>query len=211
MAQRLSLHTATMMCLAGLLTACTGPRVDLYPMDARAKAEIVGAYPSPGVAPAAPATVVAPPVQATAQTVPEVRVNRYTTVAAQPTVNEVLPLQAVVRLNYPRKVQTIEQALSYTLMRSGYHLSPSGSLDEMRFRQLPLPESQRILGPYTVERVLQTLIGSEWVLTVNHPARLVSFAKGPSGQGAPEPLIPASSSHFVTGQGQLVSPVAAGR
>lgn len=169
--------------LAALLSACTTSGIDLYPQEPPATAQVVSV-----------ATT-------------EVRVNRYTSVLSEPTVSEVLPLQSVIHISYPRDVRSVGQALDYTLLRSGYRLGTASSAEQSLFRDLALPESQRVLGPYTVERVLQTLIGSEWQLTVNHPARVVSFVALAPGQGAPSPLAPVPSHNVVDAAGVVIAPV----
>lgn len=54
--------------------------------------------------------------------------------------------------------------MRHTLLRTGWQavdvaaLSPEAS----RFLALPLPESQRMLGPYRVQDILDLLLGTTW-------------------------------------------------
>jgi conjugative transfer region protein (TIGR03748 family) len=61
-------------------------------------------------------------------------------------------------------VQTVGQALDYTLMRTGYRLVDPSALEPQaaRLLDMPLPESQRVVGPYRVRTVLEVLTGQNW-------------------------------------------------
>ncbi|RMX08156.1 hypothetical protein D8I35_03300 [Corticibacter populi] len=164
----------------------------------------------------------APQAQRQEAPAPQQRVSRYTTAESRPDAGVVEPLQAVVQITYPRDVRTIEAALDYTLMRSGYSLALPTTVEQQRFRGLPLPESQRTLGPYTVEQILHTLLGTEWQLVINAPQRVVGFVEPPSPIGSaslPTPLpavapvaavpVPASAASSVSAEPVTVAPVAA--
>jgi conjugative transfer region protein (TIGR03748 family) len=108
----------------------------------------------------------------------QVQVGRYTTQGTVPPPELVNPLAVYAQLNFPRQtVQTVGQALDYTLMRTGYRLVDSTALSEQarRFLGLPLPESQRQLGPFPVEAILTTLLGTSWRLLQDPITRQVWF------------------------------------
>ena len=91
-----------------------------------------------------------------------VQVGRYTTQAGAPTESLSDPLSVYAQLSYPRQtVNTVGEALAHTLVRTGFRLVPAEALEEAarNFLALPLPESQRRMGPHR-ERPAQDLAGS---------------------------------------------------
>jgi type IV pili sensor histidine kinase/response regulator len=113
----------------------------------------------------------------------QVVVGRYSTRAAQPEPSVAEPLDVVVQLSFPRQqVTTIGDAVRYTLLRTGFTLADAGSLGPRaeRFLQLPLPESQRELGPYRVQAVLDVLLGSAWAWHHDPLERRVWFTVAPA-------------------------------
>jgi type IV pili sensor histidine kinase/response regulator len=108
----------------------------------------------------------------------QVQVGRYTTQGTVPPPELVNPLAVYAQLNFPRQtVQTVGQALDYALMRTGYRLVDPTALSEQarRFLGLPLPESQRQLGPFPVDAILTTLLGTAWHLLQDPITRQVWF------------------------------------
>jgi type IV pili sensor histidine kinase/response regulator len=91
------------------------------------------------------------------------------------------PINAVASLTFPRQtVRTIRQAVDFTLMRSGYRFEGGALDDGMRqFLDLPLPESQRQIGPYPVSTILSVLMGSAWQPSINLANRTVSISASP--------------------------------
>jgi len=124
---------------------------------------------------------------AAAQSAPDIRLSRYTTTSATPEAAQVDPLEAVVQLNLPRtNVQTVGDAISYLLLRTGYRLGPQETVDPQARAVLamPLPEVHRRLGPYTVRTALSVLLGRPFVLSVDPMQRLVSYTvNDPTGPG----------------------------
>lgn len=116
---------------------------------------------------------VPPVLSSDAQTVV---LSRYTTTAADPPAELAEPLQVVVSLSYPRStVATVGDAVRHTLVRTGYRLAEAEALlpEVVAFLRLPLPESQRQIGPYRVLSVLDVLGGSAWVWHSDPRKRLV--------------------------------------
>ncbi len=108
----------------------------------------------------------------------QLQVGRYTTQSAQPPAELSDPLSVYAQLNFPRQaVATVGQALDYTLMRTGYRLVDIEALGDRarRFLSLPLPESQRRVGPYSVKNILEILLGSAWTLKTDPISRQVWF------------------------------------
>ncbi|PKO29435.1 MAG: hypothetical protein CVU36_12325 [Betaproteobacteria bacterium HGW-Betaproteobacteria-9] len=108
----------------------------------------------------------------------QVQVGRYTTQSAQPPTELAEPMNVYAQLTFPRQaVETVGQAIDYTLMRTGYRLVDIEALggSARRFLSLTLPESQRSMGPYQVKTILQTLLGSAWTLRTDPVTRQVWF------------------------------------
>lgn len=107
-----------------------------------------------------------------------VLLGRYTTAEAEPTKALYEPLQLVAQITFPREhVTTIGDAINHTLLRTGYSLAQPQSLPAQAsgFLNLPLPEAQRTLGPYTVQDILDVLVGPAWKWQRDQVRRIVWF------------------------------------
>lgn len=108
----------------------------------------------------------------------QVQIGRYSTQASAPPSELADPLATYAQLAFPRQaVETVGQALNYTLMRTGYRLVELDALtpSARAFLDLPLPESQRRMGPFDVRSILTVLLGSAWTLHTDPVTRLVWF------------------------------------
>ena len=106
-----------------------------------------------------------------------IQTDRYSAVEPEPTIGQEVPLLTLVTIKYPRQINTVGQAISYTLKRSGYRFAPQYAHDpNMKVLiKLPLPEVHRQLGPMTVKQVLNTLSGSAFMLVTDPVHRYISF------------------------------------
>lgn len=107
-----------------------------------------------------------------------VMLGRYSTVDAVPQQSLSEPLELVAQITFPREqVTTIGDAIEYTLLRTGYALpDPKGlPADVQRFLTLPLPEAQRTLGPFSVQDILNVLVGKAWQWQTDPVTRRVWF------------------------------------
>ena len=106
------------------------------------------------------------------------QVGRYTTAAARPEAEASNPLDVYVQITYPRQtVATVGDAIRHTLMRSGWNLVDRSALSPqaVHLLTLPLPDSQRTLGPYSLRTVLSVLTGRTWAWQEDAVRRLVWF------------------------------------
>ena len=106
------------------------------------------------------------------------QVGRYTTAAARPEAEASNPLDVYVQITYPRQtVSTVGDAIRHTLMRSGWNLVDRSALSPqaVHLLTLPLPDSQRTLGPYSLRTVLNVLTGRTWAWKEDAVRRLVWF------------------------------------
>jgi type IV pili sensor histidine kinase/response regulator len=150
----------------------------------------------------------------------EQRLARYTT-AGGPSAAELDPLQSIVTINFPRQqVLTVAHAIDYLLLRSGFRM---GAIDQPEIGEiltLPLPEVHRRLGPYSVARALNVLVGEAFTLTVDPTRRRVSYtlrdataqlatatSGSPSGLRASATLTPAADSLFRSAPGLRASSI----
>lgn len=119
----------------------------------------------------------------------QVQIGRYSTQAAEPPAELADPLAIYAQLSYPRQaVESVGAALNYTLMRTGYRLVENDALtpSARAFLQLPLPESQRRMGPYQVRTILATLLGPAWALHIDPVTRQVWFSLASEPVQAPQ-------------------------
>ena len=125
----------------------------------------------------------------------ELLLGRYTTSQAQPPVELAQPLDVVVAITFPRStVATVGEAVQHALLRSGYRMA-HGDLAEpaQRFLLLPLPESQRQVGPYRLQAVLDLLVGSAWHWHADHAQRRVWFSSAQAQAASATDLLPDAS------------------
>lgn len=148
----------------------------------------------------------------------QMQVGRYTTMRAAPVAQASDPLSVYVQLSYPRQiVRTVGDAIDHTLVRTGWRLVDRTALspEAARFLQLPLPESQRTLGPYPVRTLLGVLLGNTWCWQEDPVQRLVWFTaaqaqttqKGAgAGAGTAIEPVPAAIEAAITSPVRLFSP-----
>ena len=121
----------------------------------------------------------------------EIQVGRYSTLVSAPPSSEAAPLEVYARIGFPRStVSTVGEALRHTLTRTGYRMVDPSSMDPVavRFMDLPLPDSQREIGPYKVQDILQTLIGPAWKLLRDPVLRVVWFTVAPGFEQYAQPV-----------------------
>ena len=125
---------------------------------------------------------------------PAQQVGRYSTQSATSPNAASEPLQVVATISYPRAtVRTVGDAMNHTLLRTGYRMANDTELTHqaVQFLSLPLPESQRQLGPYTVESILGILLGSPWEIQLQPITRRIqiqlsaAYAGPDAGHSAP--------------------------
>ena len=109
-------------------------------------------------------------------------VDRYTVLAATPTVAQQDLLGAIARITFPVDVVTVGDALATALDSSGYRLASAQGTDDSRdiLLQLPLPDAHRRLGPMPLRMALQTLAGPAWRLLEDPLHRRVAFERCPA-------------------------------
>ncbi len=94
----------------------------------------------------------------------DMRIARYTTVRAVPAKQASRPLDVQARIHFPRQtVRSVGDAVQHTLLRTGWTLASERlEAQAQRVLTLPLPDSQRVLGPYSVRTILEVLTGESW-------------------------------------------------
>lgn len=124
------------------------------------------------------------PVAAVAASDDVVPVGRYTTVDAVAEA-EVDPLATVAQLRFPRDVvSSVGDALRYLLQRTGYAIRANDDYSTRLF-ELPLPDSQRQLGPARVTTLAQTITGNSYRLCIDRYSRQVVVQALNSSSGCP--------------------------
>ena len=107
----------------------------------------------------------------------EIAVARYSTVRAVPTAAQQDPLGAYIKTTFAEHVSHVGEAVEAVLEGSGYRLAPEAAAHPERVTVLawPLPEAHRTLGPVSLRRGLELLVGPAFVLVEDPAHRLVSF------------------------------------
>jgi type IV pili sensor histidine kinase/response regulator len=114
-----------------------------------------------------------------------VRYGRYTLVSTAPTTEQQDLLAQIIDVSIPPSLSpSVQDALHYVLLRSGYSLCPDTSPVKVLFTR-PLPAAHYRLGPIPLRSALQVLAGPAWNLTVNDVSRSVCFEQQKADTGTP--------------------------
>jgi conjugative transfer region protein (TIGR03748 family) len=96
--------------------------------------------------------------------------------------NQALPqqndlLNQTFQIHFPLSIKTVGDAMNYLLQFSGYRLVSENMLipEARQLMQLPLPQSDRVLGPLTLKDGLLVLAGKPFGLLVDPVHRLIAF------------------------------------
>ena len=116
-------------------------------------------------------------VEASNAPISEAQVGRYQTVVLQPDENQVDLLSSMVELELPEQINTVGQAITYLLDGSGYRLLSAKLAEPYRVLlfALPLPKTQRQLGPLSLRQALDLVSGPAFRLVIDPVYRLVTF------------------------------------
>ena len=120
---------------------------------------------------------------------------RYTTQTADPPPGAGEPLDVVAQISFPRaQVRTIGEAVRHTLLRTGYTLADDAQLtpEADQFLALSLPESQREVGSYRVQAILDVLLGPTWEWHSDPVRRRLWFTVAPRYAALVQPIPPAA-------------------
>lgn len=104
-------------------------------------------------------------------------VSRYTSIKTAPSSEQSNPLLTVVSFSFPPAVQTVGQAITYTLEQTGYTIVDASDLPEQAkiMMSLPLPNIQRRFQYVSVKNALAALAGDAFMLLVDPIRRQISF------------------------------------
>lgn len=123
------------------------------------------------------------------ESVPVVRQGRYTLVELVPEPAQRDPMQQVVEVVIPPKLDgSVGDAMRHVLLRTGYRLCETA--DAMSLYALPLPAAHLRLGPLGLRDALLTLAGPAWVLSVDDASRQVCFQRQPAPASASSIVVP---------------------
>ncbi len=101
------------------------------------------------------------------------RIARYTMEFAVPSQAQTDLLSTTVKTKFPAQVATVEAAINYILLRSGYSFLVTEEI--RKTLALPLPYVHREIGPLDLRTALQTLTGESWKLQEDPRERVVWF------------------------------------
>lgn len=166
------------VCLLGMLSACTAQAPNTSPPNPTIDSDLGRAQSSIDAA------------EGSHQA--ELRYGRYTLVSTTPTPEQQDLLAQIIDVSIPSSLSpSVQDALHYVLLRSGYSLCPDAAPVTVLFSR-PLPAAHYRLGPIPLRNALQVLTGPAWQLTVNDVNRSVCFEPKKDGTRSP-PITPASS------------------
>ncbi|MBV6826472.1 PilL N-terminal domain-containing protein [Pseudomonas sp. PD9R] len=159
----------TPVCLLGLLSACTAQIPNPLPTNPEIDSGSNRAQHSRGIAEEShPA---------------ELRYGRYTLVSTEPTTEQSDLLAQIIEVNIPSSLNpSVQDALQYVLLRSGYALCPVTASVKVLFTR-PLPAAHYRLGPIPLHSALQVLAGPAWQLTTDEVSRSVCFEQQKTDAG----------------------------
>lgn len=139
----------------------------------------------------------------------ETQVARYTTVSTRPPDADANPMAVIAKVHFPRQVvKTVGDAVRYLLIRTGYQVVPADTLDPRvaLVFALPLPDNQRVLGPYRVDSMLGVLMGRPYQLVTDPAARTVTYTTAAAGRPVEQPASsPAATRSTPTAAARSVS------
>jgi type IV pili sensor histidine kinase/response regulator len=122
----------------------------------------------------------------------ELQVGRYSLMTATPTEAQAELLAATITVRFPKRIQTVGEAVPYLLQRSGYRLATAESTgpDTDALFALPLPAVHRNLGPMTLRDALEILAGPAFYLVEDPVHRLITFERCATDRVAVEDTAP---------------------
>lgn len=151
----------TLVCLLGMLSACTLQAPKTSPPNATMGSSSSRVQPSMTAAEGSHQAAL--------------RYGRYTLVSTAPTTEQQDLLAQIIDVSIPPNLSpSVQDALHYVLLRSGYSLCPDASPVKVLFTR-PLPAAHYRLGPIPLRSALQVLAGPAWQLTVDDISRSVCF------------------------------------
>jgi conjugative transfer region protein (TIGR03748 family) len=89
------------------------------------------------------------------------RVSRYASISNTPSVAQLNPLKATSSYHFSSKATTVGDAVAQVLLPTGYSLSPELNAEAQSILKLPLPFTNKHLGPISAEQALSVLMGAE--------------------------------------------------
>ncbi len=112
---------------------------------------------------------------------PQLRLARYSSVATSPVLADYSPLETIATLNFPAQVDSVGEALHFTLLRTGYSIGHTDA-DATHLMALPLPLTHRGIGPARVTDLLAILVGPSYAVEANSVDRTISIARASAAQ-----------------------------
>ena len=105
------------------------------------------------------------------------QLSRYVKINVDSELQQRNPLKTIASIRYPNSIQTVGQAITYSLDRSGYAMLNSKGLSKSVRILLsrPLPQIHRQFQFVTLENILKTLAGNAFSLLVDPVSREINF------------------------------------
>ena len=102
---------------------------------------------------------------------------RYLSVTNAPLRHDIYGLRTIVQRDFPAQIQTVGQAIRYTLKDTAYHLVPMSHTSPAvkNMYQQVLPMYSRTIGPVPLSEALLSLSGKVYQLVIDPVHRLLTY------------------------------------
>ena len=108
-----------------------------------------------------------------------VKTARYTQVSLEPTREMKNPLDVVINVQIPKKMNLVGESIQYLLQRSGYLIKAPSEIpshNEMYVLfSLPIPAQHRAMGTLRLRTALEVLIGDAYQMHISEVTRKIWF------------------------------------
>ena len=118
------------------------------------------------------------PILSHAQSADTVKIGRYIKTSLEPKQEIINPLEVVINVRLPKRMNLVGESIEYLLSRSGYRIRPSenGSSPEMYVLfSLPIPAQHRQMGLIRLSRALEVLASDAYQMQIDKVRREIWF------------------------------------
>ncbi len=114
-----------------------------------------------------------------------IQIARYTEISLEPTREVINPLDVVIDVQLPRRMNLVGESIEYLLSRSGYQIRKPSSVTTPEMYvlfSLPIPAQHRAMGTLRLRKALEVLAGDAYEMRVNKVTREIWFALDEEGK-----------------------------
>ncbi|MCY9874540.1 hypothetical protein [Vibrio barjaei] len=110
------------------------------------------------------------------QQIKEQQLSGYTKILVDTNHEQKRPMDKVTTVEFPSSIRNISQAVNYVLSTTGYSLKSITDVEQpvLFLYTRPVPEVNRQFHRASVKQIIQTLVGSSFIVKVDEISRTVS-------------------------------------